>query len=175
MNPHLRPHPSPHQPHDTVADNRHRRWPISSASPPPLDWEVEEVLRFARIWAPYGGAPADETFHHFGMSTSRFVDKLWEILRDRRRRPYDADQLAAVFPPPAAQAATFQETCVAHPGAYASGAVLGVHATKKVGNNREESCKVYDASNKLLGTTYRTTYGFYGTPPQVNPPAQSAR
>ena len=76
---------------------------------------------------------------------------------------------------PAAQAATFQETCVAHPGAYASGAVLGVHATKKVGNNREESCKVYDASNKLLGTTYQTTYGFYGTPPQVRPPAQSAR
>ncbi|MEU2003165.1 hypothetical protein ACH47B_00625 [Rhodococcus sp. NPDC019627] len=107
MNPHPRPHPSPNQPHDTVADNHHnhstrshRRWPISSASPPPLDREVEEILRFARIWAPYGGAPADETFHHFGMSTSRFVDKLWEILRGRRRRLYDADQLAA-FPPPA--------------------------------------------------------------------------
>ncbi|MHA4849909.1 hypothetical protein L1080_010190 [Rhodococcus sp. MSC1_016] len=35
------------------------------------------------------------------MSTSRFVDKLWEILRGRRRRLYDADQLAAAFPPPA--------------------------------------------------------------------------
>jgi hypothetical protein len=76
---------------------------------------------------------------------------------------------------PAAQAATFQDTCVAHPGAYASGAVLGVYATKQIGNDREESCKVYDAQNKMLGTTYQTNYGFYGKPQgpgQINPPAQ---
>jgi hypothetical protein len=79
---------------------------------------------------------------------------------------------------PAAQAATFQDTCIAHPGAYASGAVLGVYATKRIGNDREESCKVYDAQNKLLGTTYQTNYGFYGKPQgpgQINPPAQSPR
>jgi hypothetical protein len=109
MKPHPRQHPSPDQPHNTVAvshhnhsTHRHRRWPISAA-PPSLDREDEEILRFARIWAPYGGAPADETFHHFGMSTSRFVDKLWEILRGRGRRRYAADQLAAAFPPPIAQ------------------------------------------------------------------------
>ncbi|AHK32946.1 hypothetical protein OPAG_00152 [Rhodococcus opacus PD630] len=80
---------------------------------------------------------------------------------------------------PAAQAATFQDTCVTHPGAYASGAVLGVYATKRIGNDREESCKVYDAQNRLLGTTYQTNYGFYGKqqqgPGQINPPAQSPR
>jgi hypothetical protein len=80
---------------------------------------------------------------------------------------------------PAAQAATFQDTCVAHPGAYASGAVLGVYATKRIGNDREESCKVYDAQNRLLGTTYQTNNGFYGKQPQgpgqINPPAQSPR
>ena len=78
---------------------------------------------------------------------------------------------------PAAQAATFQDTCVAHPEAYARGAVLGVYATKKIGYDREESCKVYDAQNKLLGTTYQTNYGFFGkaNPGQINPPAQSPR
>jgi hypothetical protein len=79
---------------------------------------------------------------------------------------------------PAAQAATFEDTCVAHPGAYASGAVLGIYATKRIGNDREESCKVYDARNQLLGTTYQTNYGFYGKPQgpgQISPPAQSPR
>lgn len=78
---------------------------------------------------------------------------------------------------PAAQAATFQDTCVAHPGSYASGAVLGVYATKRIGNDREESCKVYDARNKLLGTTYQTNYGFYSkpqTPVQRHPEAQQS-
>lgn len=44
--------------------------------------------------------------------------------------------------------------------------MLGVYATKRIGNDREESCKVYDAQNRLLGTAYQTNYGFYGKQPQ---------
>jgi hypothetical protein len=60
-----------------------------------------------------------------------------------------------------ANAATFQETCINNPGAYAAGAVRGVYSTQKVGVDRYEICKVYDANNKLLGTMNVPNYGYY--------------
>jgi hypothetical protein len=43
-----------------------------------VDREVEDILEFVRTWAPYGGAP-EEMLVRFGMSPSRFMEKLREI------------------------------------------------------------------------------------------------
>lgn len=62
---------------------------------------------------------------------------------------------------PVAQAQSFAQSCVTNPGAYASGAVKGVYHTERRGNDRDQICKVYDAANKLLGTTTKTDYNYY--------------
>ncbi|MDT2006399.1 hypothetical protein FXW78_20005 [Rhodococcus opacus] len=45
--------------------------------------EVEDILAFARSWAPYGGPPEEETFINFGMSTERFAERVRQILHER--------------------------------------------------------------------------------------------
>ncbi|MDT2007358.1 DUF3263 domain-containing protein [Rhodococcus opacus] len=45
-----------------------------------LDKEAEEIVQFARRWSPFGGAPAHEIFIQFGMSPTRFAQRLQEIL-----------------------------------------------------------------------------------------------
>jgi hypothetical protein len=74
-----------------------------------------------------------------------------------------------------ANAATFQQTCINNPGAYAAGAVRGVYSTQKVGLDRYEICKVYDANNKLLGTTNVPNYGYYNYKVQLPPGADQVQ
>ena len=69
-----------------------------------------------------------------------------------------------------ASAATLQQTCVEHPNLYADGATLGVYSTQKRGVDRDQICKLYDPSNKLLGVYTATDYGFYRGPVRVSPP-----
>ena len=69
-----------------------------------------------------------------------------------------------------ASAATLQQTCVEHPDLYAAGATLGVYSTQKRGFDRDQICKVYDASSTLLGVYTTTDYGFYKMATKVNPP-----
>ena len=94
------------QPHRAQADDRicrSRTGPRRQAYrqvPAPHDREAEEILRFARIWAPYGGAPDDETFQRFGMSRPRFFDKLWESVRDSGCGQHLESQLAIAYPRP---------------------------------------------------------------------------
>jgi len=38
--------------------------------------DVDDFVAFARIWAPYGGAPEDEIFIRFGMTRNRFDEML---------------------------------------------------------------------------------------------------
>lgn len=45
-----------------------------------VDKEAEEIVQFARRWSPFGGAPAHEIFIQFGMSPTRFAQRLQEIL-----------------------------------------------------------------------------------------------
>lgn len=62
---------------------------------------------------------------------------------------------------PANAATNIQSTCEQHPELYATGAALGVYSTQKRGFDRDQICKTYDASHKLLGTYYATDYGYY--------------
>ena len=77
-----------------------------------------------------------------------------------------------------ANAATnIQPTCEQHPELYATGAVLGVYSTQRRGFDRDQICKAYDATHKLLVTYYATDYGYYRVvqPAPVPPVLASAR
>ncbi|TQC46555.1 DUF3263 domain-containing protein [Rhodococcus sp. WS4] len=50
------------------------------------DKEAEEIIQFARRWTPFGGAPAHEIFIQFGMSPTRFTQRLREILHNGPNR-----------------------------------------------------------------------------------------
>ncbi|NDV07642.1 hypothetical protein GXW84_24515 [Rhodococcus sp. IEGM 248] len=60
--------------------------------------ESDEIIRFATMWAPYGGAPDDETFILFGMSRSRFTQTLWATLRRVGCTPPTALGIATAYP-----------------------------------------------------------------------------
>ncbi|ANS32220.1 hypothetical protein R1CP_38105 (plasmid) [Rhodococcus opacus] len=77
--------PSPGQ-QGATERRRYRRWQqrrreasLTRAERPRVDREVEEILEFIRAWTPYGGAPAEEILVRFGMTPSRFREKLHEI------------------------------------------------------------------------------------------------
>ena len=77
---------------------------------------------------------------------------------------------------PASAVTSIQPTCVEHPNLYADGATLGVYSTQKRGFDRDQICKVYDASSTLLGVYTTTDYGFYKLAPKATtPPVLSTR
>ncbi|MDF2581999.1 MAG: hypothetical protein K0R33_642 [Mycobacterium sp.] len=57
--------------------------------------------------------------------------------------------------------ATMEHACVNNPGAYATGAVRGVYYTVRHGDDRDQICKVYSPVGTLMGTTYKTDWGYY--------------
>ncbi|SEB43013.1 hypothetical protein SAMN04490220_0736 [Rhodococcus jostii] len=75
-----------------VQSRRAQRCPTGHSS------EADEIIRFAQIWAPYGGASAEETFSIFGISIPRFVDKLWEAVHEAGCDSTVVSQLAHVYP-----------------------------------------------------------------------------
>ena len=42
--------------------------------------EHEDILNFARMWAPFGGPPREELYVRFGVHPARFVERLSQIL-----------------------------------------------------------------------------------------------
>ncbi|TQC49641.1 hypothetical protein EEB14_08385 [Rhodococcus sp. WS4] len=54
-----------------IEANRERKHP---------DAEAERLIEFASMWAPYGGASNEEVLVHFGMTTRRFIERLWQII-----------------------------------------------------------------------------------------------
>jgi hypothetical protein len=84
--------------------------------------------------------------------------------------------ISAIALSPAAQAAeTFEHSCITNPGAYAAGGVRGVYSTKRVGNDRDEICSVYDAHGKLLTQYTKPDYGFYNRRANLPPGATSVQ
>jgi len=59
---------------------------------------ADEIVAFARMWLPYGGAPAEEIFEQFGMSTRRFREALWASVRATGADLSDQIALVAVYP-----------------------------------------------------------------------------
>ena len=63
--------------------------------------EVEDLLAFARLWAPFGGVPEDETFIKFGMRPWRFIERLWQIIiTENACDKQEVDNFRQAYPPP---------------------------------------------------------------------------
>lgn len=67
---------------------------------------VREVLRFAKVWAPYGGAPHEEIFVAYGLHPGQYYAQLTVLLLDATY-----NDLTLV------QAELIREQCVQHLGA----------------------------------------------------------
>jgi hypothetical protein len=46
--------------------------------------EAEELLRFAEMWAPFGGPPDVDVFVKFGIVKSMFIERVWQIISSNR-------------------------------------------------------------------------------------------
>jgi len=97
-----------------IGNNRTRRHP---------DREAERLIEFAFRWAPYGGAAEEEILVHFGMTTRRFVERLWQIIPESDCAQDEVRSLASTYPHPRWPASdsgpylSSTDRCVEAPGA----------------------------------------------------------
>ncbi|MFD9669148.1 hypothetical protein ACFWAY_47630 [Rhodococcus sp. NPDC059968] len=84
---------------------RYRRWRDRRreaerlrSRPSMLGKEAEDILDFARTWAPFGGAPEEETFVNFGMCRSRFTERLWQIIGEVGSGLTEVTELKRAYP-----------------------------------------------------------------------------
>jgi len=68
-----------------MRSREHRRWrqrrrPGKGDEHTYPESESEDLVAFARMWAPYGGATEEEILVNFGMTPDRFLERLLQIL-----------------------------------------------------------------------------------------------
>nr|WP_271209009.1 hypothetical protein [Rhodococcus wratislaviensis]GLK33446.1 hypothetical protein GCM10017611_02880 [Rhodococcus wratislaviensis] len=68
--------------HDYRNWRRRRRaaWNDGNRTRKHPDSDAERLIAFASIWAPFGGARQEEILVHFGMTTPRFIERLWQVI-----------------------------------------------------------------------------------------------
>ncbi|MDH6293293.1 hypothetical protein [Rhodococcus opacus] len=82
---------------------RHRRraaWSEANRKRKHPDAEVEHLIEFAVRWAPFGGATEEEILVHFGMTTRRFIERLWQVIAESYCVQDEVRILASAYPPP---------------------------------------------------------------------------
>ncbi len=62
--------------------------------------DPQDFIGFAHSWLPYGGAPDEDIFEKFGMTRTRFIERLWHTIRESHADPRLSASLAAVYRPP---------------------------------------------------------------------------
>ncbi|OUS89511.1 hypothetical protein CA951_36925 [Rhodococcus sp. NCIMB 12038] len=62
------------------------------------DTEAERLIGFARMWAPFGGASEEDILVHFGRTTYRFIDRLWQAIAESKYAEDDMLLIASVYP-----------------------------------------------------------------------------
>jgi hypothetical protein len=62
------------------------------------DTDTWRLIEFASMWAPYGGASAEDILVRFGMTPSRFIDRLWEIIPQYNFSPEQLRHLTKAYP-----------------------------------------------------------------------------
>ncbi|TQC41707.1 hypothetical protein EEB14_53150 [Rhodococcus sp. WS4] len=62
------------------------------------DTEAEHLIGFARMWAPFGGASEEDILVHFGLTTHRFIDRLWQAIAESTCAEDEILRLACVYP-----------------------------------------------------------------------------
>jgi hypothetical protein len=86
---------------------RYRAQRYRSVQPPRVhdthrdsDKYAARLLQFAQTWAPFGGAPEEETFVLFGISNERFVKRLWQVVSKVGCDPEAMRLFTQAFGPP---------------------------------------------------------------------------
>ena len=74
---------------DWAESNRKRKHP---------DYEAERLIEFACMWAPYGGATEEEVLVQFGMTTRRFIERLWQVIPESNCAQEEIRRLASAYP-----------------------------------------------------------------------------
>jgi hypothetical protein len=77
---------------------RTRRRRVQEAISQNANREIGEIVELARIWAPYGGAPADVVFQSFGISLNQFAARLWDAVYRLGCDSSLMSELDAVYP-----------------------------------------------------------------------------
>ncbi|KXX56334.1 MAG: hypothetical protein EOP25_02990 [Rhodococcus sp. (in: high G+C Gram-positive bacteria)] len=62
------------------------------------DNEAEHLIEFASRWAPYGGATTEEILVNFGMTTRRFIERLWQVIPQSNCDQAEIRSLASAYP-----------------------------------------------------------------------------
>lgn len=62
--------------------------------------EAERLIDFARRWAPFGGPSEEDVLVHFGMTSRRFIERLWQVLPESNGIQDEMHLLASAYPPP---------------------------------------------------------------------------
>nr|WP_083849837.1 hypothetical protein [Rhodococcus sp. JVH1] len=81
--------------------SRHRRrssWIEANRKRKHPDNEVERLIEFAIRWAPFGGATDEEILVHFGMTTRRFIERLWQVIPESNCAQSEVRILASAYP-----------------------------------------------------------------------------
>ena len=60
--------------------------------------EAERLIGFARMWAPFGGAPEEDIFLHFGLTANQFIDPLWYAIAESKCAEDERLRLGSVYP-----------------------------------------------------------------------------
>ncbi|WP_128640550.1 hypothetical protein [Rhodococcus opacus] len=62
------------------------------------DNEAQRLIEFAGRWAPYGGATGEEILVNFGMTSLRFVERLWQVIPESTCDQEEIRSLASAYP-----------------------------------------------------------------------------
>ena len=62
------------------------------------DTEADRLIEFASMWAPFGGATEEEILVNFGMTTRRFIERLWQVVPESNCVPDEIRRLANAYP-----------------------------------------------------------------------------
>ncbi|MDI9948028.1 MULTISPECIES: hypothetical protein [Rhodococcus] len=62
------------------------------------DAEAEHLIEFAIRWAPFGVAHEEEVLVHFGMTTRRFIERLWQVIPESNCVHDEIRILASAYP-----------------------------------------------------------------------------
>ncbi|RZI53770.1 MAG: hypothetical protein EOP16_01000 [Pseudonocardia sp.] len=79
-------------------ERRRAAWIEVDRKPKHPDIEAELLIEFASRWAPYGGATKEEILIHFGMTTHRFIERLWQVIPEASCSEEEVRSLASAYP-----------------------------------------------------------------------------
>ncbi len=80
---------------------RHKRraaWIEANRTRKLPDTEAELLIDFASMWAPFGGATEEEILVHFGMTTHRFIERLWQVIAESNCTQNEIRSMASAYP-----------------------------------------------------------------------------